>query len=372
MAEMNNNYFRGDAFAHLKGRLFGSWVTAGARSNGYATTDYIDNPAYAIESIIRDEVHVERDLTITGGVVGITDIISTNLINESDDFYNGAYYHNVDTDQSRLISDYTGSTKELILASGDGSAAVGNHFYLTNIQCDISIATFDAIGNTTNGTRKDWVFAKSINAKVNARDILEQLCFESHCMLFKSYKSYKLIALDTGASIATFATPLKETGNPKMAVRLTPLESVFTDFTLFYGYDYGKGDYSKKAFCNRYGSSDATNLGATYKTKCENAEKNYLQKSKWEYSADWIYDDNTAAYFLQKIIRDFTIQRLQVQYFGNIESHIQYELGDLVKINYNYMIPTGKNNSAIFMINGKTIIPDAHNPAVKFNLIEMV
>ena len=37
-----------------KGRKFGSWIDADARANGYNAADLIENPAYIIESILRD------------------------------------------------------------------------------------------------------------------------------------------------------------------------------------------------------------------------------------------------------------------------------------------------------------------------------
>lgn len=44
-------------FVSAKGRKYGSWISSG-RSNplGYTTSDFIESPAYAIESILRDEL----------------------------------------------------------------------------------------------------------------------------------------------------------------------------------------------------------------------------------------------------------------------------------------------------------------------------
>lgn len=41
-------------FVSAKGRKYGSWVDASDRSNAYAANDLIENPAYQIESILRD------------------------------------------------------------------------------------------------------------------------------------------------------------------------------------------------------------------------------------------------------------------------------------------------------------------------------
>ena len=49
-----------------KGRKYGSWITASSRSVGYATTDFIENPVFIIESLMRDE------LSLTSSEIDIT------------------------------------------------------------------------------------------------------------------------------------------------------------------------------------------------------------------------------------------------------------------------------------------------------------
>jgi hypothetical protein len=44
-----------NAWASLKGRLFGSWVDADSRDNGYDSGDLIEDPAMIAESLLRDE-----------------------------------------------------------------------------------------------------------------------------------------------------------------------------------------------------------------------------------------------------------------------------------------------------------------------------
>lgn len=46
------------SYAPLKGRWHGAWVTADSRSNGYAATDEIVDPAMIIESLLRDELSI--------------------------------------------------------------------------------------------------------------------------------------------------------------------------------------------------------------------------------------------------------------------------------------------------------------------------
>lgn len=49
------------AFAYGAGRMFGKWIDDNSRDNGYDQGDLIQNPIYIIESILRDELFVERD-----------------------------------------------------------------------------------------------------------------------------------------------------------------------------------------------------------------------------------------------------------------------------------------------------------------------
>ena len=43
-----------DMYATVKGRMFGAWVDADSRNNGYNQNDLIENPVYVAESIFRD------------------------------------------------------------------------------------------------------------------------------------------------------------------------------------------------------------------------------------------------------------------------------------------------------------------------------
>ena len=229
-----------NSFAYVKGRMYERWIdhiealdASKNRTTGDIETDLIDCPPYLIESLLRDENFVERDLQITdihsgilidstttsatasklndsgGGFSGVveigdyayndTDDTSTtvtgidsdtvlsvaddifanaedyrivgaagtirinDLKSSEDDYYNYAIYYNATTDHKTYVTDYVGSTKTLVLASADTSASADDNIFLQNIQGDLKIdyASFDAIGNTTNGTRKDWVFARS-------------------------------------------------------------------------------------------------------------------------------------------------------------------------------------------------------------------
>lgn len=215
------------------------------------------------------------------------------------------------------------------------------------------------------GKRYNWKFARSLASQQDSRSLLEQICYEAHCMLFKSYNKYKLVDLGDGNTVGTFATPMYERGKPLVSAKLTPLAQIYTDYSLNYGYNYAKKIYTKKAFVNKNATSNA--YLDSLKTKCSSAETNYKVKSKWEYNSDWIQDDTTALYFLEQIVNWFYQQRIIVTWYGSPKTYIHYEIGDRVLINYDFMIPTGKNNSATFMIIGKSF--DKGKKKIRFTLI---
>lgn len=371
-------------YSAIKGRMFDRWVDVvggNVRNNGYDLNDLIDCPPYIIESLLRDENFVERDLQITT-VTNTTNIIVSGLDSSVDDHYNFAYYYNITRDWFSGVSDYVGSSKTLVLDDADTGATAGDNILVINIQGDlkIDITSFDAVGNTTDGTRKDWIFAQSFIEKRNIRDILGELCFESHCELLESVNpdtgvnQFKLIALDSGSG-DTWTNPAYVDGLEQSKIQFTPLENVYTQFRLRYFYDYGKGDYIKEIYVDKNGfPTAATVLSATEQGLCADAETNYKVSKLFEYSSRNIYDDATAEYFLQKKIEWFTKQRMIVNYVTPIvgnSDYIKYEIGDQVKLNFTKSIPTGINNSTYFMITSKRITPLIGGGYITWELLEL-
>ncbi len=221
------------------------------------------------------------------------------------------------------------------------------------------IFSFDAAGNTTNGTRNGWKFRFSLNQKRLTRDLISQMLFECHCIAFDTYAGLKITPLDaTTNPVDTWTVPLNQNSARELvSVKLTPLSNVYTDFRLKYAYDYGKNDYMKEYFVNPSGYTPGASLSVE-KGLCSNAVTNYnIPRRNYEYHSDFIYDDTTAQNLLKKLVAWFTSQKLIVNWSGEISTHIKYEKGDQVKINYPNMIPSGINNSGLFLITGKTIQP---------------
>lgn len=370
-----------NSFAYVKGREFGDWVDVSPRDNGFDSGDLIECPAYIIESLLRDENFVERDLTVTSKDARNVMVIS-GLKSSADDYYNGAYLYNATQGFIETVTDYTGSSKTLTVAGAADEIDADDNIFITNIQGNnkIDYASFDTIGNTTNGTRKDWIFARSYTSKNNIRNILDELCFDSHCELVESVNpdaginQFKLIALDSGSG-DTWTNPAYVNGLEQATASLTPLESVFTQFRLKYFYDYGKGDFIKEIYVDKNSyPTGATILNSTEQTLCANAETNYQVSKLFEFSSMNIYDDATAERCLQKKIEWFTKQRLLVRYLTPIvgnSDYIKYEVGDQVKLNFSKSIPTGLNNTSMFMITSKRIMPALSGGQIQWELIEL-
>ena len=377
-------------FLFGNGLEFDRWIdytNGSARSNGKSEGDLIESPGYVIESLLRDWVFTERTLKIdtvnsTSSVIISGATYNTPLLSSVDDFYNGAIWWNHSTGWKTYISDYVGSSKTLTLGSADitGAMVAGDVVSITNIQGDnlIDVTTFDTIGNTTNGLRKDYKLARSISEFTNAREVISSICSDFLLFLFKSGGKYKLATLEAKATAdGTFSNPLKENGAPKIFTYLTDLNSYYSDFIFAHSYNHGKGEFNYKMSCNAKGSTSG--LGSTYETLCRTANEQYKKGTRlYEKEFENIYNGidslpttTTTMHSIAKLLITFyTKLRLGVEYYGDFKNHITYEIGDQVKINYSGAIPTGLNNSAFFLITDKQIESVNGIPTVRFTLME--
>ncbi len=374
-----------DAF-FLQGLIFGRWIQkTGAlnRTNGYSIGDMIENPAYVIESILRDWLFVERNRRIdtsssaTKAVLDGT-VNGRALTVKIDDYYKYAIWHNHSTGFKTYIAGYDGSTQEVILADADisGAMAAGDWVTITNIQGDnlIDTASFDVVGNTTNGTRDGYQLARYFTERESMRDIIDSICQDFHLFLTKSGMRYRLACLDRKSAVdGVFSNPLKQNGVPLLQVWLSPLDSLYSQYSFKHGVD---GRY--EMVCSPTGSTYG--LGATYEGKCASAEMKYRQVGR-EYGKIYenIYNgmdskpttDTTMHRIAKSTIDFYTQLRAMVEYQGDFKNHIKYEVGDQVKINYPTLIPAGLNDWEYFLIYDKSIEAVNGIPTVRFRLIQI-
>lgn len=375
-------------FLFGKGMEFERWIdytNGNARSNGYNAGDLIENPGYVIESLLRDWVFAERSLRIdvkfanTGGRMdGST--YGRGTLSTVDDYYNGAIWYNHTTGHKSYVTDYDGSNHYVYINDADASMATGDWVSITNIQGDnlIDTASFDAVGNTTNGSRNGYKVARSINEIDTARNLINSICEDFLLFLTKSGRKYKLFSLEKKTTAdGTFSNPLKVNGRPEISTWLQDLSAYYSEFNFRHGFNYGKGEFIHKMTCNPKGSTSG--LGSTYETLCKAAADNYRQGVRL-YEKDFynIYNGmdslptttTTMHSAAKKLINFYTKLRLMVDYHGDFKTHMVYEPGDQVKINFPSAIPTGLNNSAFFIITNKQIESVNGIPTVRFQLMQ--
>lgn len=387
-----------------------------SRKNGNSGDGLILTPAGIIESLIRDEIKAERDL-VCSSITGADIIIPGLNVSSDDYYNGAILVNVTQDESYTVSDYDGGTKTLTLSSSPAGLWTTKDKFYLKNINVLLDTDSFDAssrtntisgtvtgvstgklidsgksflanilpgmtVSNTTDGTfstvrtvdsntqltlendimssgdaysiygnRGLWTFARSLNVQMNSLDIINSLCYESHSILTRSNKGYRITPLGDGYTCGTLDKPMWGEGVPLVKTKFTSLNNIFTSFTLNYDYDYAKKIYKEQIKVDRNTSS--VGYLDYLKTNCENAEKDYKVSRKWEYNADWIHDGTTAKYFLEQIILWLTSQRLVVEWHGDVKTHIQYEEGDKVYIDFPFMIPTGKE-TAQFMITGKT------------------
>lgn len=357
-----------------KGRTFKLGRIADADTWAYGRTAQtlttaIETPAYIIESLIREEILTLRDLRVTGHSTSAPNalIVIDELTVTIDDYYNGSYIVSPKVGECWKVTDYVGSTKTLYVNS-DAHIYKNDIVYLMNINASINTSSFDLSDNSTTGLRKDWILANSIINSNDSNTILETICYESMIYLLRNNQGYKIIVPSPQDISGTFQYPVSfgEKGN-NISVSYTPLDEIYTDFTLHYNYCPARGTTLRKLTVNKRFSSH-TDLD-TYKTDCLNAENNYRLRRKWEYTAEWIKDEDTAVLFLEQVIKRLTKQFLIAYYIGTLEHTLKYEIGDQILLYLPSMLPDTISYSKVFMIFSKKI--NINSSTVEFGLIEM-
>jgi len=385
---ISNEKYLNNGAMFLRGMEFERWIdytNGSTRTNGKNTGDLIENPAYVIESILRDWVFTERNRRIDvrhGDTVCELDgsVNGLGLLSSQDDYYNGAIWYNHSTGHKTYVTDYNGTNKYIYLNDADASMAAGNYISITNIQGDnlIDTTSFDALGNTTNGLRNGYKLATSIKDFETAKDIIDGICSDFLLFLYKSGTKYKIATLEKKATAdGTFSNPLKANGAEQVTTWLGNLDGYYSDFKFRHFFEYAKGEYNFTMACNSNGSTSG--LGTTYEGYCKTADAQYKRGVRlFEKEFPYIYNGmdslpstSTTMHNIAKLlIKFYTRLRLFVEWNGDFKNHMAYEIGDQVKINFPKMIPNSLNNSAFFLITNKQIESVNGIPTVRFTLME--
>jgi hypothetical protein len=209
--------------------------------------------------------------------------------------------------------------------------------------------------------RNTWKFARQLDSKNSAENILNQICFESWNILNFSEGKYKLIPFNNvvETNTGTWVTPATSNGTEMVRVGQTSLNAVYTDFNFDYAFHYAKGSYSKNK-----------TVKMSESVLCQSANYKYKLRKTYALSLDWIQDSATMDLFSEYAIRWHTKRRSVVEWSGDFKTYCSFDIGDKLKINHS-MIPNTLRNSAIYMITDKRINFKDGDPFIDFKLIEV-
>lgn len=367
-------YSNDKATVALKGRKFGRWISDSGRSTGYSILDFIENPIYVIESLIRDELWTEHNIDVVSYDTTLQTLDVRGLKFTATDFYKEAYVHDLsgtNTITYQVTASSYNSETGVTTLTIDGSASFPNKINLTNIRNydtttgtflrDIDTDSFDAIGNTTNGYLNGKKMLVSYIDKMSFYDAIDDICSEFFILIGKNAKGVYYAKCLVGAStIGTFDTPLVVNGNPKLYVSLTPLSEVYSAYETNYGYSYNTGEYN-------YNISNTTIND--YSNYCKTAKQNYRVDNKLVTDARYIKDKSTAQFLHYNLMHQHYKRRVIINMTTQVQNYIEYEVGDFVKVNYPDRVPLGVNNTSKFLIIEKNIRLN-HIPQIDWTLVE--
>ena len=350
---------------------------------GYMINPIITNPVYVMESLLREEAFKLVDLKIASYYydettptdktmyIYIEELPYANIEN----YYKDATLGIPNVEKEYKILSFTTTPNlesglknvleiydidsSVISASAGIADALTPYVYINDINSNIDTDSFDYLGNKTDGLMKDWLVRKSITSEGDTNSILSKLAFETFTLLVERNSGLSLVSIIEYSYIDTFSKPLIQNGNSLITLSLTPLSSVYTNIILNYNFDAGSGNFIKTIQKTIYNSSALYLAGKTFGIK-----------NTYTYDSEWHYDDTTANKFMSQLVGWFSVNHTIITYIGELKTHIKYEIGDKVKINYPSKIPTSMNNSTIFIIIGKEL-SQFPVPSIKFTLVDI-
>jgi hypothetical protein len=359
-------------FIGLIGRKFRSWIDRA--SNSLAVTDVIEHPVYLIESLLRDEIHTEKNLIVSSVTADDPETIleiESLAINQAD-YYNGAYFYHLNSGVYYLVNDYDNTTNLLTIANpSQDIITAGDLGFLFNVDINLDAENFDDVAINF---RPDWIVRRHFGTEESSDDILESLAFDLFCLLDRnSMTSYRLKPIEKkNLADAIFNNPLKADGDAMIKVNFTDPSFLNNRFELDYNFDYATNTYKSRFTIDKNNCSDAA-MDAEYKTLCKNVEEKYRVKDNpWIGSSKNHYDASTVRELMKLIIRWKTFIHGLIEYHGDLETHGKYAVGDQVKIDYKVKVPTKINKYASFIITHREDYDINSVPKIRFEMIQTI
>ena len=303
-----------------KGRPFGAYIDADSRNQGYNKGDLIEHPVFIIESLLRSELGT----IYTGSGTSTT---SNKLVDSNASFATsvvGQTVYNITDKTSAMVtardSATTLSIDANIMASGE-SYIIGG---LTSDEIDY--ASFDTVGNTSNGYLGDIYedavgdvkFAFSQYKFIDSKDMLSRL--GSLCL------SYVFIGGDGKFKIATLRRTDDYSSSDQTIdfhdielgkIGKTSLGNVKNSILVKYNHDYGAKQNLSEAT-----ATDSTSQGATV--------NGYNQTMQFEIDANEILDSTTATKLAEAYLAVMKDRKNTVEFTCLRPKYNHLEIGDII------------------------------------------
>jgi len=303
-----------------KGRLYGAYIDADSRDQGYTKAALIENPIFMIENIIRSELGVlysgSGTSTTSNKLVDSNAAFATSIVGQT-------LYNQTDKTSAMVTARDSATT----LSIGADIMASGESYIISGLTSDqIDYVSFDASGDTSDGFLGDIYedavgdvkFAFSQYRFINSKDMLERLG--------KLCLSYVFIGGDGKFKIKT----LRRTDDYSSVdqtvdfydinlgkIGKTSIGTVKNSILVRYNHDYGSKQNKSEAT-----ATDSTSQGTTV--------NGYNQTMRLEMDANEIIDSTTASALAAAYLHIMKERHDTVNFNCARPKYNHLEIGDII------------------------------------------
>jgi len=236
---------------------------------------------------------------------------------------------------------------------------------------EINYQSFDDVGNTTDGHRKDWKFACVIDEETNSLEVIKKFCQQAGIVYFQNYENKEKVApLKKQTAVKTIDRTTIQEGPIK--VRFSELGNVFNEFYLNYDKLWVTDNYRKTLYVtgssNNLSSNARSGTPNTYTGLCSDSQSKYNITRRLIIDCEAINDDATAELLIKWLAEWHCYRKHIVPFESAGLEHIDLELGDQIKIDHT-LLPTGVSNDDSFFI--YEVSPNLDNDRIKFECMQM-
>jgi len=203
---------------------------------------------------------------------------------------------------------------------------------------DIDWAEFDVLGNTTNGTLKDWKFAGQVIDDTDSAELIDMLC--KSCMARNFKRADGSETLQGRPSLTDTIQQHFTTGKMwNVSQGRTPLSKIRNEFYVEYGYNPATKKCEKLKFVTASDHNFAAG-GTGYQSQCYNSQTNYATTESLRIKAKWINDDATAELLCKALADYYTLRNYTCKFRTYPEFGFPLEINDTITIAHGWFPAT--------------------------------